>query len=456
MNSNRCRTIVTRAFQAGNIPSGYTLQLEIYATTAGVPTGSALFTSNNSYDPSKISKSTSGQNLYWTFDTIALSNSTTYAMVYKSSYPVSSTNYIYPCTGGGNPYANGSIYAYDGSSWSVVGTDDWYFEINGEWIYDLGGNGIAEYTDYTQMGTIVHNMEGVMKYDSSASLIRHISRRIVDQSNAAFIPVAGHIFGSNISIGSGSTQSVVTTPAILGYDSGKYQKGMVITSNYGTDECARKDILTDPSYQGQIVAMTASHVGNYGINPEDVESRKIFLSGFVVQEQSAIYSSWRSTQTLHDYLAQSKTPGLWGVDTRSLTRYLRTRGAVNGIIASAGTNLKLLIKKAKSVSKLESADLTETVTSSNSYSWGKGTVHVLSAFQPAHKIDTESKKKNVVVMDFGVKENILRCLVDLNCDVTVVPSHASSEEILSKNPDGILLSNGPGDPAMDLSARSPY
>jgi carbamoyl-phosphate synthase small subunit len=121
---------------------------------------------------------------------------------------------------------------------------------------------------------------------------------------------------------------------------------------------------------------------------------------------------------------------------------------VNGIIASAGTNLKLLIKKAKSVSKLESADLTETVTSSNSYSWGKGTVHVLSAFQPAHKIDTESKKKNVVVMDFGVKENILRCLVDLNCDVTVVPSHASSEEILSKNPDGILLSNGPGDPAM--------
>lgn len=215
---------------------------------------------------------------------------------------------------------------------------------------------------------------------------------------------------------------------------------------FNTSLCGYQEILTDPSYQGQIVAMTSSHVGNYGINKEDVESRKLFLSGFIVQEESAVHSNYRATYTLHEYLAANGVPGLTGVDVRALTRYLRSQGAVNGIISTDGRDLKGLIKKAKAVPSMDGVDMTRIVTSQRSYAWKEGSGEWKESMM-VKKPAAAPKKKKVVVMDFGVKQNILRCLVDMNCDVSVVPANTTAYEIMNEKPDGILLSNGPGDPA---------
>lgn len=222
----------------------------------------------------------------------------------------------------------------------------------------------------------------------------------------------------------------------FGAEPGEKSGGEVV---FNTSLSGYQEILTDPSYQGQIVAMTPSHIGNYGINPDDVESRKIYLSGFIVQEESALYSNWRATDSLHNYLQKAGVAGLTGVDTRALTRYLRTQGAVNGIISCNGRDLKALVKKAKAVPSLEGMNLASMVSTGETYKWDKGSSEATAK---------KSGKKKVVVMDFGVKQNILRCLVDRGCEVTVVPSSASPEEILEKDPDGVLLSNGPGDPAV--------
>jgi len=220
---------------------------------------------------------------------------------------------------------------------------------------------------------------------------------------------------------------------------------------FNTSMTGYQEILTDPSYQGQIVVMTASHIGNTGINREDIESRKIFLSGFVVQELSPNFSNWRSNQDLNHYLEKAGVPGLTGVDTRALTRFLRTQGAVNGVLGSADPSTDDLIKRAKSLPSLEGLDLVKKVTTQSPYPWIKGSGPWKSFGLHAGQKNngpSSGRKKNVVVMDFGVKQNILRCLVDLNCEVTVVPAHTSSSEILEHKPDGVLLSNGPGDPAM--------
>ena len=214
---------------------------------------------------------------------------------------------------------------------------------------------------------------------------------------------------------------------------------------FNTSLTGYQEILTDPSYQGQIVVMTPSHVGNYGVNAEDTESRRIFLSGFVVQEESAMYSNWRASESLHDYLAKAGVVGLTGVDTRALTRHLRTQGAINGIISSDGKNLDALIKKAKKIPSLEGQDLTKIVTTEKKYHWDEKSLELPSDIKK--ESHAASRKKKVVVIDFGVKKNILRCLADMNCDVTVVPSSATAKDVLDLNPDGILLSNGPGDPA---------
>ncbi len=206
---------------------------------------------------------------------------------------------------------------------------------------------------------------------------------------------------------------------------------------FNTSLSGYQEILTDPSYQGQIVAMTPSHIGNYGVNPDDVESGKIYLSGFIVQEESNLYSNWRATGSLNDYLASAGVAGLTGVDTRALTRYLRTQGAVSGIISNNGRDPKALIKQAKAVPSLEGLNLASMVSTAEKYNWNKGSE--ANAVRP---------NKKVVVMDFGVKQNILRCLVDRGCEVTVVPSTTSADEILNENPDGVLFSNGPGDPAV--------
>jgi carbamoyl-phosphate synthase small subunit len=210
---------------------------------------------------------------------------------------------------------------------------------------------------------------------------------------------------------------------------------------FNTSLTGYQEILSDPSYQGQIVVMTASHIGNYGINPEDVESKKIYLSGFVVQELSRITSNWRSTKSLDQYLAEEGITGITGVDTRALTRHLRTQGSVNGLISTDVKDAKKLIAKAKALPSLEGQDFVPYVTSKEKYAWSDG----LGTW--ALPATEKTKKKKVVVVDFGVKQNILRCLAERGCDVVVVPAQTSAEAILAMSPDGVLLSNGPGDPA---------
>lgn len=214
---------------------------------------------------------------------------------------------------------------------------------------------------------------------------------------------------------------------------------------FNTSLTGYQEILTDPSYKGQIVVMTPSHIGNTGVNKNDVESQKIFLSGFVVQEASGLVSNWRSDDNLDSYLTKWNVPGLSGVDTRALTRHLRSAGAVNAIISADGRDLDALVKKAKALPSMEGKDWVGSVTSEKPYIWNEGTPN----WYPETTRSAEGKnKKRVVVIDYGVKQNILRCLVDRGCDVTVVPASATAEQVLSHRPDGVVLSNGPGDPAV--------
>lgn len=198
---------------------------------------------------------------------------------------------------------------------------------------------------------------------------------------------------------------------------------------FNTSMTGYQEILTDPSYKGQIVAMTYPLIGNYGVNIEDAESRKLFLEGFVVKEYSGIASNWRSKKDLGSYLKDNNILAIEGVDTRALTRHIRLQGAMKAIISTQDLDEKDLLKKVKSSPGLVGIDMVKEVTSDKIQYWNK------------------SGKYKVVVIDCGVKFNILRELAKQNCKVIVVPSDTSAEKILGMKPDGILLSNGPGDPA---------
>jgi len=198
---------------------------------------------------------------------------------------------------------------------------------------------------------------------------------------------------------------------------------------FNTSLSGYQEILTDPSYRGQIVTMTYPLIGNYGVNSEDVESRCPFVEGFIVREASKVASNWRSEKTLSDYLKQNNIIGIEGVDTRALTRHIRLQGAMTAVISTEDLNIKSLIQKAKEAPSLIGRDLVKEVTSEKLIDWSR-----------------EGKYK-VVVLDCGVKYNILRLLAEKNCKVSVLPAHASVDEILAEKPDGLLMSNGPGDPA---------
>ncbi|MFA5092551.1 MAG: glutamine-hydrolyzing carbamoyl-phosphate synthase small subunit [Candidatus Omnitrophota bacterium] len=200
---------------------------------------------------------------------------------------------------------------------------------------------------------------------------------------------------------------------------------------FNTSMAGYQEIITDPSYKGQIVAMTYPLIGNYGINAEDVESRQPFLEGFVVKEYSKLASNWRKDQELGEYLRKNKILGIEGIDTRALTLHIREKGAMKAVLSTQDTDPQSLISKAKKSKSLVGLDLVKEVAISQKY--------VYRQFQ-------ENKYK-VVVLDCGVKFNILRELVRYGCNVTVVPPQASYQEILNEKPDGVLLSNGPGDPA---------
>ncbi|MCM8780212.1 MAG: glutamine-hydrolyzing carbamoyl-phosphate synthase small subunit [Candidatus Omnitrophica bacterium] len=200
---------------------------------------------------------------------------------------------------------------------------------------------------------------------------------------------------------------------------------------FNTSMTGYQEILTDPSYQGQIVAMTYPLIGNYGVNKEDVESRKIFLEGFVVKEYSKIASNWRSQKTLGEYLEENNIIGIEGIDTRALTLHIREAGAMKAIISTKDLDESSLLEKARLSLGLVGRDLVKEVTCGRKYNWKK----------------PKKAKYKVAVLDCGVKYNILRALEDNDCQAIIFPAHTTGEEILKISPDGVLLSNGPGDPS---------
>ena len=210
---------------------------------------------------------------------------------------------------------------------------------------------------------------------------------------------------------------------------------------FNTSMTGYQEILTDPSYEGQMVAMTYPEIGNVGVNPEDVESRKPFVKGFIVKEYSPVPSNWRATQSLHQYMKDHGIVGIEGIDTRSLVRQLRDRGSQEGIISTVQQSHEKLVAKAQCSPGLLGRDLVKEVTCQEPYGWNEGKWELGKGYQPKGQ-----SVYSVVAYDYGIKFNILRGLVESGCDVKVVPAWTPAEDVLAENPDGIFLSNGPGDP----------
>ncbi|WP_047048536.1 glutamine-hydrolyzing carbamoyl-phosphate synthase small subunit [Vibrio mexicanus] len=215
---------------------------------------------------------------------------------------------------------------------------------------------------------------------------------------------------------------------------------------FNTSMTGYQEILTDPSYSQQIVTLTYPHIGNTGTNSEDEESSSIHAQGLVIRDLPLIASNFRNEQSLSDYLKSQNIVGIADIDTRKLTRILREKGAQNGCIV-AGNNLDeaLALAKAKEFPGLKGMDLAKEVTTKEAYQWKQGS-WTLTGGLPEAKADSELPY-HVVAYDFGAKRNILRMLVDRGCRLTVVPAQTPAEEVLAMNPDGVFLSNGPGDPA---------
>ena len=200
---------------------------------------------------------------------------------------------------------------------------------------------------------------------------------------------------------------------------------------FNTGMTGYQEIITDPSYCKQIVLMTAPHIGNYGINPSDTESQRAQVAGFIIKEETVVPSNWRSNESLDSYLKKEKIIGIQDIDTRALTRHIRDRGAMNGIISSQENNIDILKKKLDLVPSMTGQDLVKNVTCSRSYRWA----------------NREKGKFKVAAIDFGIKHNILRLLDNEDCIINVFPSKTPAEEIMESEPDGVFLSNGPGDPS---------
>ena len=225
---------------------------------------------------------------------------------------------------------------------------------------------------------------------------------------------------------------------------------------FNTSMTGYQEILTDPSYEGQLVAMTYPQIGNVGINSEDVESRRPFMRGFIVKDYTATPSNWRATQPLHEYMKANGVVGIQGIDTRSLVRYLRDQGSQEGIISTLGDDRDALVAKAKASPGLVGKDLVRNVTCAEAYDWNEGMWALVGGYKQRGSSKGAAKRRgkgtfvsprfSVVAYDYGIKYNILRNLAEAGCRVRVVPAATSAEDVLAMNPDGIFLSNGPGDP----------
>ena len=211
---------------------------------------------------------------------------------------------------------------------------------------------------------------------------------------------------------------------------------------FNTSMTGYQEILTDPSYRGEIVTMTYPLIGNYGINLEDVESWQPHLCGFIVKEASDVPSNWRSQLSLDAYLKEHNIIGLQGIDTRALVRHIRDHGAQTGVISSIDTDPASLVAKAKAAPSIVGRDLVQEVTCKEPYHWSEGTWDLENGYCPRQG----AAGFKVIAYDFGIKRNILRNLVASGCDVTVVPADFPAAKVLALRPDGVFLSNGPGDP----------
>jgi len=238
--------------------------------------------------------------------------------------------------------------------------------------------------------------------------------------------------------------------ALIALEDGRIFEGKTFTGNgevsgemvFNTSMSGYQEVLTDPSYKGQLITMTYPLIGNYGVNPEDRESHRIHPEAFIVKEYNAIPSNFRATGTLADFLAEYSIIGIEGVDTRALTKHLRTAGAKKGVISTTDLDPDSLVAKAQASPGLLGRDLVREVTCTEPYGWADNRPVVGSNFTSAGP-----GRYKIVVFDYGLKYNQARLLAERGCRVQVVPATTSAAEVLAMEPDGIFLSNGPGDPA---------
>jgi carbamoyl-phosphate synthase small subunit len=240
--------------------------------------------------------------------------------------------------------------------------------------------------------------------------------------------------------------------AILALEDGTFYRGVAAGADgeargevvFNTSMTGYQEVLTDPSYAGQIVTMTCAEIGNYGVSPNDVESRKPQIAGFIIRDESPVASNWRSEGTLRDYLVANGIVAISDIDTRALTRLLRSSGVMRGVVATGGAlDVNALVERARSIPTMEGSDLVRTVTSDKIFDW--------PAEDPGEfGIPTEHlarRRLKIAAYDFGMKWNIMRRLSAHGCDVRVYPAATPAAELLASRPDGVFLSNGPGDPA---------
>ena len=242
-------------------------------------------------------------------------------------------------------------------------------------------------------------------------------------------------------------------PAVLALADGTVFKGEALGFEgetlgevvFNTAMSGYQEILTDPSYKGQIVLMTSPQIGNYGVTPDDDESRRVWAEGYIVREASKRMSNWRARQSFEEYLLHHRIVSIQGIDTRALTSHLRETGSQMGVISHVDLDETSLCAKAQKAPSIVGRDLVQEVTCASSYQWVQGSEPLgFNGASPARPAPSVSYK--VVVIDFGVKHHILRSLVDAGCEVYVVPASTSAQAIREQQPDGLFLSNGPGDP----------
>ena len=218
---------------------------------------------------------------------------------------------------------------------------------------------------------------------------------------------------------------------------------------FNTSMTGYQEILTDPSYKGQMVTMTYPLIGNYGVNEQDIESDRVQVSAFLIKEYQSFPSNYRSTETLADYLRKQEILGIEGLDTRAITRHIRNTGAMRAFVSTKDLDPSSLVRRANEIPGMEGQDLTKAVTTKTPYYWADGKPEFIkleiSTFDK-NIFRYRGEKKSVVAFDFGIKYNILRCLESSGFEVVVVPSSTTADTIKEMSPDGIFLSNGPGDP----------